>query len=77
MLKLVWFFDRRLWREVVVSIRCLAQMCRSFWQLTPVIEVQGDLQVRYLLDFLHHWDTSFPALAKTNLKQARDHMADN
>ena len=30
MLILVWFFDNRLWREVVVSIRCLALMCRSF-----------------------------------------------
>ena len=30
MLNLVWFFDNRLWREVVVSIWCLALMCRSF-----------------------------------------------
>ena len=30
MLNLVWFFDNGLWREVVVSIRCLALMCRSF-----------------------------------------------
>ena len=30
MLNLVCFFDNRLLREVVVSIRCLALMCRSF-----------------------------------------------
>ena len=30
MLNLVCFFDNRLWREVVVSIWCLALMCRSF-----------------------------------------------